>query len=75
MDENDWSPKWESVHYDGFVYDSSEIGTPVLRLQRKAEPLTVKAIDKDSTANGLVRYSFLGKDSSKYFSIDHLTGK
>lgn len=75
LDENDWWPEWDRLHYQGSVLQTAATHAPVFATHAiDPAPLTVTAHDRDQGYNGRVTYSIVEKDVSKYFSIDQHTG-
>ncbi|XP_071532452.1 fat-like cadherin-related tumor suppressor homolog isoform X3 [Panulirus ornatus] len=75
LDENDWWPEWDRLHFQGSVLQTAAIQAPVFATHAQdPAPLTVTAHDRDQGYNGRVTYNIVEKDVSKYFSIDQHTG-
>ncbi|XP_041947685.1 protocadherin Fat 3 isoform X2 [Alosa sapidissima] len=64
-DANDQAPYFTSTVYDGVVFESAAVGTPVLQ---------VTALDKDNGRNGELIYSVEAGNTGGAFNIDPLTG-
>uniref|UniRef100_A0A3P8XZ66 FAT atypical cadherin 1b n=1 Tax=Esox lucius TaxID=8010 RepID=A0A3P8XZ66_ESOLU len=63
LDSNDNSPHFLQSSYSLSIREDTDVGTAVIQ---------VDATDKDSGANGIIRYSFMAK--SDHFAIDEQTG-
>ncbi|XP_040037255.2 protocadherin Fat 3 [Gasterosteus aculeatus] len=64
-DSNDNIPYFPSTVYDAVAYESSPIGTSVLK---------VTALDKDNGINGQLTYSMEAGNTGGVFGIDNATG-
>ncbi|EDO25673.1 predicted protein, partial [Nematostella vectensis] len=60
LDVNDNAPQFEAAVYHGEISESADKLTPIV---------TVKAIDKDSGSNGIVKYSLISGNDGDAFTI------
>ncbi|CAL4061688.1 unnamed protein product, partial [Meganyctiphanes norvegica] len=78
LDENDWWPEWDELHYSGYIQEDADFGDPVIDFSSpigRPTPLTVTATDLDHQGqNGLISYSIIEKNTTRYFSINPHTG-
>ena len=73
-DVNDNSPVFTAnISYSGKVSEGMNSNTNVETLNNK--PLVIRATDRDSGANGDVRYSFVEETIGIYFKINERTGE
>ncbi|KAH3830973.1 hypothetical protein DPMN_104297 [Dreissena polymorpha] len=72
IDANDNAPEFVHTEYVGNITEGAKVGSVVL--DGKAEPLVVKAKDKDSSLNAILMYEIRDDFAKKFITIDPNTG-
>lgn len=72
IDENDNAPEFLQEEYVGNITEAAKPGTVVL--DKKGEPLVIKAIDRDTDLNALLIYEIRDEYAKNFITIDANTG-